>query len=877
MSIPKKALRKSQLEELTAGSAVNDGSHQIIRVEFLEKGIKKKGFFKAIDPEHHYPELLALISVATSAFKRSFQGNNAAEERLVFDDSDKLVGTLSIAIDGFKPFNCLGDAEPLDLSAKELVVPSTKTLIEKNFMAVLFGRYFLDDDDSHPRNVGFAGDNGVDIDYDMFWYWFTIHMKEPRPIIGVPKKRVTLTKDDWECFPRTKDAKHYHWPTYVYPGQETLPTVLPAQSSILPKALPKTYADPTQFQQLANSAVAQDQKLAAALKILITYQPEVMRARLTELFDVMPLNYTSLGSVLSSKYETEFPLLCNERTNVKPFVDFMMNLYQEHYDSLYRVVVFYMGCDNNGYGVPLPATHHALYKKPSFFQNILAWVKGQNATVYGDDDRAVKYNVEAVQKRYHQIWRDAFAPSLKALLHDSFNLTNKLIEAATPRILDASFVLLTPPEGKKTTDESLTNAWQLFGTLDALPKEEISRSSELALGKESKLREGLLLLVDFTNEFHAIAKAYYEKECSALTESDNLTFVEAIGKLYTKYNLPIRQNLANTSTYANLFNPIAVSLKQFAEQANFQLHLTTTDEQMQEVTTSVTLKDLLPHTHPDIMAQFNDSLFVWARIIKPDELTRLINSIIDTHYAPYVETLSRRGRAGPVKAYLEASKGERGDNRLAYILSSGNPVGALNTLLIEHLAPQVLLTHSIPSIDKAIKAGTFHTDIQTITREAVQFAVSDSRFMHLNHQAGKELFYKTLFDWVDSIKPSEFTGLIDSALSEYEAGLSWFSTSRREEVKGYCKAYGQAKALGMTFINGRVTSTLNETLFHKIVNAIKTDIKRDKGKHTHEGYKLIAQYSIDQHKEEYLKEIQVCSVEATHRKPASQKSSVLTM
>lgn len=869
MSIPKKALRKSQLEELTAGSAVIDGSHQVVLVEFEENGVTKKGYYKAIDPEHHYPELLALMSVATPVFKRSFQGKNAADERLVFDDSDRLIGTVSIKIDGFKSFNYLGDPEPLDASAKELVVPSTKTLIEKNFMEVLVGRYFLDDDDSHAHNVGFAGDSGADIDHDMFWYWFTIFMKEPRPIVGVPKKRVTLTKDDWECFPRTKDAKHYHWPTYVYPGQESLPTVLPAQSSILPKALPKTYADPTQFQQLANSAVAHEQKLAAALKILVSYQPEVLRARLTELFDKMPLNYTSLGSVLSAKYETEFPSLCNERTNVKPFVDFMMTLYQEHYDSLYRVVVFHMGCENNGYGVPLPATYNALYKKPSFFQKTLAWLKGQNASLYSNEEEVIKFNEEVALRRYHQIWRDACAPSLKALLHESFNLTNKLIEEATPRTMDFSFILLPAPLGKKPTDDSLTSAWQLFGSLASLPKEEISAQSELALGKESTLRAALLLLVDFTNEFHAIAKAYYEKDCDKLTAEDNSAFVNAISGLCAKYDYPIRQNLANTSSYANLFNPIVLSLKRFAEQANFKIHLVTTDEQMEAVSTGpITVKDAFPHTHPDILMQFKNSLFTWAKNLKPEELTRHITHIIDTYYAPTLESISRRGRTGPVKAYLEASKGERGDNRLAYILSSGNSIGALNTALIQHLAPEVLLTHPIPSIDKAIKSGAFLSDIHAFTADAVQFAASDAHFLHLNHYEGKRLFYKTLFDWADHVDPTKYQGIVDSALTAYEAGLSWFRTSpsRRGEVEQYCYLYGKgAKTLAMIFLNGQDASTLNSILFDKIVAAIQAEVKKSERMQADPGYRLIAQYAAEQHKLEYLKEMKICSVGGSHR------------
>ncbi|MDI1352862.1 MAG: hypothetical protein PSV35_08900, partial [bacterium] len=444
MGLPKKALKESQLKYLTAGSAVDDGSHQIFRVTFIENGVQKAAFFKKLEPKNHYPELLAKISVATSVFKRIFQGQNSAEERLVFNEQEQLIGTLSIAVDGFKPFNYANEPIPLDPSLKELVIPNTKTLIDKNAMSILFGRWFLDDDDTHPHNLGFVGDATVDIDFDMFWYWFTIYMKEPRPVIGVPKKRVSLSLRDWETFPNAKDAKHYHCPTYQYPGQETLPIVMPF--------LPKSYADPSQFQRLANDPLAKEQQLVAALQTLLTYNPEMVRARLTEIFGSMSLNYTSLDATdvkLRAKYEEEFPSFCNPQTNVQSFVDFMLSMYQEHYDNLYRIVVFYMGCDNNGYGVPLPAMNVALYKKPSLYRTIVTWVKLQNETLHSKDDDVIRYNLDEVQKRYHQVWRDAFAPNLKQLLHDSFNLTNKLFKVAS------SIEVIPEISGKKTTDDSV--------------------------------------------------------------------------------------------------------------------------------------------------------------------------------------------------------------------------------------------------------------------------------------------------------------------------------------------------------------------------------------------------------------------------------------
>jgi hypothetical protein len=543
-------------------------------------------------------------------------------------------------------------------------------------------------------------------------------------------------------------------------------------------------------------------------------------------------------------------------------------------------VVFYMGCGNNGYGVPLPATSFALYNKPSLYQKIVTWVTTQNTTLYSQEEAEVQYKLDELRKRYHQVWRDAFAPGLKTLLHEAFNLTYKLIDIASARAVESSFIEVHRQlEGKKVTDETLVRSWELFGTIPELSKEQLGLS--IAVDKESTLRTGLFLLVDFTNEFYALARTYYEKECDYLTEGDNLSFVQSIAALCAKYNLPIRQNLANTSTYANEFNTLARGLIQFSEQANFQLHLTTNDEQMKESFAGILAKDPIPHNDPEVIAQFNDALFVWAKTIKADRFNQIINEIIDTYYAPVVASLSMRGRTTPVKSYLEASKDEGGDNRLAYILSSGNPVGALNKALIQHLAPHVLRTHHLPSIGKAIKSGAFAADLEIFARSSVHFATTASRLMHLHHQEGIVLFYQTLFAWVDTLSASRFNAIVQSALTEYDGKLSFWSISRRAEVEGYCRTPGQAKALATTFINVNDAFSLNDILFHKIVHAIQLDIEHSREKKTNLGYKLIGQYNAEHHKKLYMDEITVHSVAASHRQevltPTSESSGSFSL
>jgi hypothetical protein len=865
MPIPNKALREDQLRLLTVGSAVNDGSHQISRVRFIDHdGVQKAGFLKLLEPTNHYPELLAKMSVAASVFKRIFQGEFSAEERLVFNKDDELIGTLSIGIEGFKPWNFADEQVPGDPVAKEQVVPSTKTLIEKRAMRALFGRWIFDDDDAHPHNLGFTEKGTADIDFDMLFYWFTIYMKEPRPGIGVPKKRISFSINDWESFPVTKDAKPYHWPTYRYPGQETLPTVVASTSgAILPKVLPKTYADPTQFAGLAKDREAQDQKLEAALSFLLTYDPDMMRARLTEQFGDMPLNYTSLdasSTELRIKYETEFPALCNEKTNVEPFVKFMMKLYQDHYDNLYRVVVFHMGCVNNGYGVSLLPTSKSLYLTPSLYKNIREWAIEQNNTLYSKSSKPVQYNLESLHKRYHQVWRDAFAPQLKELLYNAFSLTKELSELSKDDEDETGFVIPDEIIGKKPTDNTVTNVWALFGTMPELSTEKIEPS--ISVDKKSKVRDALLQMIAFTNTLYSTVKEYYEKDRERLTDRDNETFVQKIEALCREYDLKVRKNLGLTSSYALKFYHIVDGLKKYAETADFDRHLMTTDDYVR----NIELMEL-PHTNEAIIAQFNDSLFVWAASTKPEELSLLIEDIIDKKYKS-ANPLSTRLRAEPVKAYLAASATERGDNRLAYILSASHEAtGALNTLLILHLTPHVLKTHPIGSINKAFKSGAFETDIAVFSAAATDFAKKASRFTHLYNEQGLTLFYKTLFEWIDALPRDAFLGLVKSSITAYEKqlwGTLFGGSSRKVEVLGYCNKYGQAKALALTFINGDDKSSLSDILFHKIIAAIQADVKKNGEKLDVDGYRLIAEYDTTQHKEKYLAELKRHSIEPSH-------------
>ncbi|MGL5741519.1 MAG: hypothetical protein ACRCXC_02670 [Legionella sp.] len=116
------------------------------------------------------------------------------------------------------------------------------------------------------------------------------------------------------------------------------------------------------------------------------------------------------------------------------------------------------------------------------------------------------------------MWRDAFAPTLKELLYSSYRLANTLLKDMT----NPPHVQISELVSKEVTDDSLTNVWELFGSMPMLSAAAFE--SEIKVHKDNKSRDALLALIAFINEFHEITKAYYKKERIELSEEDNLEF-----------------------------------------------------------------------------------------------------------------------------------------------------------------------------------------------------------------------------------------------------------------------------------------------------------------------------------------------------------------
>ncbi|MFJ1268593.1 hypothetical protein ACD661_08520 [Legionella lytica] len=930
VSIPKKALNLGSgqkpeeelaLGKLILGNRIGDGSHKVYHAKYIEEGALKEGFFKELEPERNFPELLGKTSVGTSTVLK-LSHERTAEEHLVYNDQGEVLGIFSLKLEGFKPFNIKGEPIPSDSAEKEQVIPSTKTLILENMIEILLERWAFGDDDPHPHNLSLKGG----IDYDMFWYWFVVFIKGARTGIELPKTRVNLTVRDYERFPCCLDAKPYHSPTYAHPGQGSITIPVPemVQTTVLPSTLPKVYAEPEQFACLAASPEAQAQKVAAALKRLLTFQPEVLCKRLFDEFEsldesdyqriikkygslvkwversdekedpekpcrpedkpiptTMPFNYTSLGQTLRTKYEQTFPQLCNETTNRKSFVYFMMKMFQEHYDNLYRVVVFYMGCEDNGFGVPLLSTNEELFRKPSIFKNIQEWMEKQNESI---NDPTCQYNLEELNQRYHQVWRDAYALRLRALLRDTRNLTKSLAKLVAEK---GDVVIVESADALEATDSELTDVWQLFGTLKNIAI-DVKKDSEHGNVSSSNsngasLSKALDLLVQFTNELQNIITQYYGKKGDVLLDADNKEFTQNILKLCSEYSDKIKDALAHTTSYAkDKFGPIINELEQFALQARFSTHLHATDEEMLKLPPNIK-REVLPLTHEQVIEEFNEKLFAWVDTLSADKFKLYMGEIIDTKYRQSIEITRVRGKT--VKDYLEKSS-ESNHNKLAYILSSGRTEdGALNTCIIRELTPVMLQKNYIASVSAALRNGSFETNISIFTKAAVSCAKHSGSFVHLQNQAGVALVYNTLYDWVEKTSKSNserFRLLKNGSLNKYEKNLStvnsfffWSKSSRKEEINGYFRQYDAPTALAMTFKKGELSSTASSQLFLDIIQQIQEEITNNPKLKEHPGYALIELFNETEHKDFYLQYLQ--AKHTTLRMPTEKKCSTVTM
>jgi hypothetical protein len=849
MPLPVKALRYGLLKAKTAGLAVPTSGHAVIRVEFEDvDGQTKSGFFKELvaneKGDGDYPELLAKYSVAASVLFRLALGDRAAEDRLVFDDKGCVRGTISIALDKFKPLYSSSQTLPLDPQEKELVCPSVETLLKHNVAELLvsaWGR--MKCDDRHPGNFSLFGL----IDWDMALYPYTYMMKGGRLVDGIikelPDKGMKLLFKQISDFPNIEGRTHF--PTNSLPGN----------GNVL-----KRFQSYAEFQKLAsNPAIRmeegevswQEQFFTALLKELLAFDPKMLRARLKEyLGEELLLDYLSLPPDKSAQLEKAHPQFFQKSKDKGKFIDHIMDVFQHEYKEFYNAVVFYPGCVENKSGVGVPGFHRFLRNKSSAFKKIVEWMTGLNKkmeqswSIYlkrqspAEDVLGVldaytvppesRYNIKRVQQCYHQIWRDAHGPTVTAITDNVYSLIKQLANnlGVTPSLLEVQEV--------EPNSTSGAESFQLLGKM-ALLTESYYVEGE----GNNQLKEGLKALKNFLRDLKCCAKNYYEVACEDLNLEHNQAFCDTVSKLIRSSEKKVLPFLSGN--WACEFGDCIKNLQQFYNGLHFGRHLIDRDVALnknfiQDYSALLTR----PHTDEEVIQTCLKTLFSWVQTLDSDTFNSIISGIIKASYQPTAITIWAQRHRGPrVEAYLKKTK-DNCANRLATILSEGGTeTTSLNTLIIRALVPmmleatQVHLEMHLLSVRSAIEHHAFRDTFYA--QKAQSFVKTNPEFMIVTSKGNMERFSEIMYTWATQQDEKRVRNIVRQALGEYQPSSPWFSwgnKQRKNEVEAYLQCQPQYKndeLLTLIFTNGRTeASSLNTILLKKILEAMKGDLNSKK-------------------------------------------------
>ena len=907
MVLPLKALRKDQLKKKTEGPAVSTSRNKVITVEFTDiDGIEQIAFYKKISPD--YSVALAKFSVA-SAVKMRALGDWVAEERLVFNKRGEIVGSVSIGLKNYKHLQFWHEPLPEDPSIRELVNPSVATLLLRDFMEVLALLYTMKDDDVHPGNLGVAEFDevfrAVTLDRDMTDYPEKAALKGGRAIDfakGSPEEVMKLLAVHLDNFP-ILDGRATHWPSNKRPMNCHFGKYYLASDAFRALA-----ANPS-IEIGGETVSAQELMFSAFLKQLLSWEPEMLRARYEDYFGDVPLDYQSLKSSKSKQKEADKPLLFNEDTNKESFVDYLMAKAREDYNELCRTVIFYEGCERNNSGVRVMGFSEFLNKRPSAFRKIRDWAIEENKRMEATWEKQTKedkeqilkkvdwitkkiecmggraskeikeevenlekeiqednhpvlsahctrpqgrYDEALMKKRYLKIWRDAYFPYVENILGESKQLLrdlgNKLQEVPFP---------LTKKEDISKTNASLTEAWQLLGEPDFG-----SEFEKIKCYEGNALYKGLKVLLEFHKNLDNCILDYYKLAVEELTPENNQLFLNKVGNIVQRCEAEFYPALQDSqlSIWTERFTNIATKLTNFCGSHHFDRHLRSQDNKEQQDFVAILARN---HTDQEVIVTCLNTLFDWVNTLRKSHFDDYIKNVIKKSYKPNkLNMTSNRHRGKDVEEYLKSSHKEDNANRLATILSRGGCLEtSLNTKLMEALIPHILDNVSerdviLNCVSKACSEGKFNARAYAI--KAQQFVLKDSRFTHCHAKFKMEFFHNYMYQYVAELDKTTFKGLVFKALEEYEhSSLNPFkyvysTKSRGSQIRPLFdekknKNLTNDKILAYIFSDGELTTTsYNPKLLRLILDDMKKSISADVKKAGDLGNSVILQAEIGQ-------------------------------
>lgn len=884
---PVKALHEGQYTIPSLAKGV--GSHDVARITFIDAdGEQKTGWLKKFDDT--YPEFLANFAVALSTQMR-IPVERVSEDRLCFDKEGKAIGTVSVSLPNFKEMLCLLESVD-DPNEEALRNPSVETLLHYNVAELLVASALSKDNDAHPGNFSIHGI----IDRDEGKYrLLTMIIKGARwvNIEGLfswlpPSQVLTFTGSTISDFPYLPGRTFT--PTAFFPSNTNMGKTCKAYQAF------RDLAKNPSIETAEGIVSFQDQVFYALLKELITFDPELLRARLTEYLGDRPLGFLALGDDKSKALAQAYPKLFKlpipaqkgrdgepdipeqPSNNDERFVDVMVRFFQDEYDEAYRAIVHYIGCSANIADAPVMSFSEYLQKKPFDFEKICQEARAKNELmqqrwqahvdrVTNNDAKvsnpldaycspvACYYDIEKMQIRYYQVWRDAYILMFSGIMLKAKTLSLHLQDALSLNKPNLS----TSPARPGIQDPTYTCASQF------MRKPSFREPVELDCDDANPIGNGLHLLNEFTYKLEECTADYY-LPCHTKSMDENIAvnkaFCENLKRLFSDYYQPICDKL-KSSIWATDFAQIYFELTQYSKCLTFVYHpsqkqanSSNQDESLSSVNLSHDYSSILSlnASNAKVIATGINALFNWAKQADKKAFNEIILSVIDSYEAGNL--LGYRRRGDNVRQYLKSQlmlgpKAPSCDKLLAYIFHSGETYStSLNTLLINKLLPIVLgevpIDLHLKVIALAIEQPGRVFDPTLYSAAAQQYVHKANYFDSPYEQYRVDYFNQILYDAVAKIEPQKFRNKIKSVLNEYTNQRSFLASwggffkgkpGREAEIEGYfAKSFDNQSILAAIFSyddGGCKETSFNTRLFSSLITILEmsfsaSKIKNDK-------------------------------------------------
>ncbi|MFC3908188.1 hypothetical protein ACFORL_03755 [Legionella dresdenensis] len=893
--IPRKAFRESQLFE--KNEAVDKSGHPVKKISFVDSsGQTVTGFYKKIDAT--YPALLAKNCVAMSVYMRTFLGDRCAEERLVFDDDGNIKGTVSIALPDFKPFLYNFDNAPENANEREKVNPSVKTLLKHNVAEWLAALWYMKEDDAHPGNSDLEGI----IDCDMRKYPEQEIIKGPRttddpahavrelPLFGRlfsamvsflfsaknTGATMALKEQDFNNFP----IVYYrtHWPTNKFPGNANYGKRFQAY-----KAFRMLASNPSYITEDGKKITFQQQFFKALLKILVTYDPAMLKAQLKDYFDTdkqeMEVDYLSLepekcqklgeyywklnnkGKHFDSQELSEF----NKNYSKTSYVNHLLRTFQNDYDELYSKLIYYRGCVKNMKGARVPPFYEFLHTNPECFQEIEQWTASRNQKMEAARDQATpsdkipvasafaspegQYNSEKLKQRYHQIWRDAHSQLVEDALLEAKILDEELSEglnAVRPKSEMIAGLL---------QESFFTQSYQVFENYRSEEGTAKAPQKTSQIAAENNARDaGVAAIHQFREDFYQATSEYYKKQAgdNTLTVEDNGNFCAKVIRLAEELMQKVSRLFGKAAAWLDkikelvgITRKLAVMMKPPAPEFGTQA---SPAEPIKFPFVGFKRRE---HTDPKIISYFLPQFFDWVKSFDKEIFNNYVLEEARKSRGNFAMRLFSSGNLEEdVGKLLKIHKELSNDLRLAQIFQNDKEeykslyTGLFISLLPAYLYSQQHVTAAMQSVKEAIEENKFQTELYV--EQVVNYARTEKRFADVQKQDRKAEVHQAIYNYVDSLKLDEFRKIIVEIMAEYKKKTYG---SRSKEINEALKTnQNNQRTLADLFAKGKPTSTFSQLLFAKLMDRMKRKYCANLSQEqSTEDYKLITGIPISEY------------------------------